>query len=75
MPVGTSKSNVSVPERVSHAVRKMDEARLACLEAAKSLDCEELPTELHRDVLFAMDNCRDTGDKVWHAFRRMGGVL
>lgn len=61
MPVSTvSKSDPTVPDRLNHAVAKLEEARLACLEAAKAIDHDLIPTlPYHRDVLLAMDTVRD----------------
>lgn len=61
MPVSTvSKSDPTVPDRLNHAVAKLEEARIACLEAAKAIDHDLIPTlPYHRDVLLAMDTVRD----------------
>lgn len=46
-------------KRVSSAVEEIDDARRSLLSAAKHVDKAELPRDLHRDVLMAMDYCRD----------------
>lgn len=58
MRVTTSKSE-TVPARLARAADKLERARLLQLDAAKALDSDLIPNELHRDVLFTMDATRD----------------
>ena len=59
MPALDIKPDATVPDRLNHAVAKLEEARLACLEAAKAIDHDLIPTlPYQQDVLFAMDAVR-----------------
>lgn len=59
MPEPTT-TTPTVPERLAIAAREVEEARGHMMRAAKVLHCDLIPSELHRDVLYGMDSCRES---------------
>lgn len=51
-------SNEVMVGQLTRAMDGIEQARLGLLEAAKALDESGIDRLLHRDVLFAMDDCR-----------------
>jgi hypothetical protein len=62
----------TVPDRLTEAARLLEEARKNCLDAAKALDSDLIPTlPYKRDVLFAADACHQAEQDVFEFYDRL----